>query len=107
MKELRLALGLMVRKLRNSAGFTQEELGEKADLSYKFIGELERGRVNVSLDSLEKIATALGVNIRDFFPKGKFPAQAAITKKKDRVEQLSSKDLQLVKKAIGILNKIF
>ncbi|MBI4378760.1 MAG: helix-turn-helix domain-containing protein [Nitrospinae bacterium] len=38
--------------MRKSRGFTQEELGEKAGLSYKFIGELERGEENVSLDSL-------------------------------------------------------
>ncbi|MBI4680030.1 MAG: helix-turn-helix transcriptional regulator [Nitrospirae bacterium] len=34
--------------------FTQEELGEKAGLSYKFVGEIERGEVNPSLDSPKK-----------------------------------------------------
>lgn len=106
MKDLRLTLGLMVRALRISAGFTQEELGEKAGLSYKFIGELERGHVNISIDSLEKIAMALGVNVRDLLPKGRFTARPLIVKKKNRVERLSSKDIQTVKKAIGILKKM-
>ncbi len=106
MKELRLVIGQRVRVLRNSLGLTQEELGEKADLSYKFIGELERGKVNVSLESLEKISKALGINISDLFPRGKFTAHAVIVKEKNRVDRLSSKDIQIVKKAISILNKI-
>lgn len=107
MKESRRVLGVRMRELRKSAGFTQEELGEKTDLSYKFIGELERGQVNVSLDSLEKIAGALGVKVRDFFPKEKFQRRVATVKEKNRLEGLSSKDIQLIKKTLSILNKIF
>lgn len=44
---------------------SQEELAEKADLSYKYVGEVERGMVNVSLDSLMRIARALRVKLRD------------------------------------------
>lgn len=107
MKESRRVLGVRMRELRKSAGFTQENLGEKTELSYKFIGELERGQVNVSIDSLEKIAYALGVKVRDFFPAGKLQRQVVAVKEKNRLERLSSKDIQIVKKALGILNKIF
>ncbi len=48
--KLRKELGERIRELRKIAGITQEELGEKSALSYKYIGELERGQVNVSLD---------------------------------------------------------
>lgn len=44
---------------------TQEQLAEKADLSYKYVGELERGLVNVSLDSLVRIAASLNVRVRN------------------------------------------
>jgi len=44
---------------------SQEKLAEKADLSYKYLGEVERGYVNISLDSLMRIAKALGVHVRD------------------------------------------
>jgi len=44
---------------------TQEALAEKADLHHNFIGEIERGNMNVSLDSLVKIAKALEVRVRD------------------------------------------
>lgn len=44
---------------------SQEELAEKADLSYKYVGEVERGYVNISLDSLVRIAKALKVKVTD------------------------------------------
>jgi transcriptional regulator with XRE-family HTH domain len=43
MDNVRKELGARIRELRKTAGLTQEELGEKADQNYKFIGELERG----------------------------------------------------------------
>jgi len=44
---------------------SQEQLAEKADLSYKYVGEVERGCVNVSLDSLVRIAKALRIPLRE------------------------------------------
>jgi len=44
---------------------SQEQLAEKADLSYKYLGEVERGCVNISLDSLVRIAKALRVALHD------------------------------------------
>src|SRR4030042_1920592 len=72
-ENIRQELGQCIRDLRKTAGSTQEELGEKAELSYKFIGEIERGQVNVSLDSIIRIAEALGVKIGDLFSKERIP----------------------------------
>lgn len=44
---------------------SQEKLAEKASLSYKYLGEVERGIVNISLDSLMRIAKALKIKLRD------------------------------------------
>ena len=44
---------------------TQEKLAEKSNLSYKYLGEVERGIVNISLDSLVRIAKALRIRIYD------------------------------------------
>lgn len=38
----RKVLGERIRAIRKIKGFTQEELGERADLNYKYIGEVER-----------------------------------------------------------------
>lgn len=64
---LRQLVGENVRSLRRAKGWSQEELGEKAELSYKFLGEVERGAVNPSLDSLGKIAKALSIEVAELF----------------------------------------
>ena len=61
----RRIVGRKIRACRKQAGLSQETLAEKADLSYKYVGEVERGCVNISLDSLVRIAKALRVALRD------------------------------------------
>ncbi len=63
----RILLGRRIRGLRNIKGWTQEELGRRADLSYKFIGEIERGQQNPSLDTIVKIAAAMKVEPLELF----------------------------------------
>ena len=67
MNQSRLALGRRIRKLRRKAGLTQAKLAEKAELSPKHLGELERGRGNPSLSSLENLARALNVSLPELF----------------------------------------
>jgi transcriptional regulator with XRE-family HTH domain len=61
----RRTVGQNIRARRKQARLSQEKLAEKAELSYKYLGEVERGCVNVSLDSLMRIARALGVRLGD------------------------------------------
>lgn len=44
---------------------SQERLAEKADLHHNFVGELERGEKAATIDTLVKIAKALGVHPSD------------------------------------------
>lgn len=60
-------LGRRIRSLRIQKGWTQQELGEKADINYKFLGEIERGQQNPSFVILAKIANALGVDLPELF----------------------------------------
>ena len=60
-------LGANVRDLRVRRNLTQEKLGERAGLSYKFIGEVERGVSNPSIESIAAIAKALDTDIADLF----------------------------------------
>jgi transcriptional regulator with XRE-family HTH domain len=62
--EHRRLLGEAVRAKRRKAGFSQEKLAEKADLSTVFISRIERGKESPSVDNLVKIARALGVRVR-------------------------------------------
>jgi transcriptional regulator with XRE-family HTH domain len=56
---LRKIVGENVRKLRKQAGLSQERLSELSDLHPSSIGRLERGILNITLDTLEQIARAL------------------------------------------------
>ena len=44
---------------------SQEKLAERADLNSKYIGEVERGGMNISVDALVRIAQALKVRVND------------------------------------------
>lgn len=57
--------GRQVRFYRRLKKLTQEELGELASVSYKYIGEIERGRKKVSIVVISRLAKALGVSIGD------------------------------------------
>src|SRR5436309_12505424 len=58
---LRARLGQRLRAIREQRGFSQEILGQRAGLSGRFIGEVERGRKSISVDSLYRVAAALGI----------------------------------------------
>ena len=90
---LKQLIGRNIRALRKTKGWSQEVLGENADLSYKFVGEVERGTVNPSLDSLRKIANALNVEIAELF----------LT---DKILALSGKDIADVKSAVNVINDV-
>ena len=60
-------LGRRVRMLRVNKSMTQDELAEQSGLSTKYIGELERGQSNPTLLTIDKIATALDVEMADPF----------------------------------------
>ena len=57
-------IGLNITIIREQRGLTQEKLAELAGLHRAYIGQIERGEKNIGLRNLEKIAKALGVDIR-------------------------------------------
>lgn len=65
MTDFSVALGNRIKELRKKKGFSQERLSEKADISSKYLGEIERGKVNISTLVLYNLATALEVSVSD------------------------------------------
>ncbi|MDB6025663.1 MAG: transcriptional regulator [Verrucomicrobiales bacterium] len=59
----RKILGENIRAARIEAGFSQEKLAEKAELHHNFIGDVERGEENISIDSVLRIASALKTTV--------------------------------------------
>lgn len=64
-RHVRKFLGQRLRVLRKQRGLSQERLGERAGLSGKFIGEVERGEKSISIDSLYRVSVALEIPLRD------------------------------------------
>ena len=56
-------VGNNIRACRTSAGLTLEKLAEKAEMSWPYLSEIERGRENISLDKLARLAQALNVTL--------------------------------------------
>ena len=68
-KALFSQIGELVRKKRKDAGFSQEALGAHTDIHRTYIGIIERGEVNVTIEMLATIANFLDCEISDFIPK--------------------------------------
>ena len=66
-KDAKALLGHRIRSLRNLKGWTQQKLGEEADVNYKFVGEIERAQQNPSFAILVKIAAALEADLPELF----------------------------------------
>ena len=57
--------GDRVRELRIAQGLSQEVLAQKAGLHRTYIGSIERGERNISLNNIKKISVALCVTIEN------------------------------------------
>ena len=61
-KILRRVAAANIRRTRLSLGWSQETLAHEAGLHRTFIGHVERGETNLSIDNLERLADALKVS---------------------------------------------
>lgn len=62
LSEATAALGQRVREQREALGLSQEALAHQAGVHWTFLGQVERGRRNISLHNLLKLAAGLGVD---------------------------------------------
>ena len=65
--EIKTKLGLRIKAIRETASMSQKDLAYSADLDRSYIASVESGQRNVSIVNIEKIATALGVSVKEFF----------------------------------------
>lgn len=62
-----------LRRMREEAGFTQAGLARASGVDRVTINKVEQGKRSPSIETLEKLARAMGVEIGDFFPKVRAP----------------------------------
>ncbi len=107
------SLGDKVRNIRREKNLTQQELGDLSDLSYKYVGEIERAEKNPSIKVLARIANALNVDLIELISFD-LPSslregadQAARKKLLDRINRLlreqAAPDLEKANKLLKVL----
>ena len=98
----KVELGMKLRVARNKAGFTQEQLAEKADIGVMYLGEIERGVKMPSMKIFIKLIEALDISadyiLRNELPSGKEYVLDEIT------EKLASLTPKQRKAAVDILD---
>ena len=67
MEDLKNKVGLKIKKLRKVHDLTQEQLAEQAGISVDFLSLIERGKNAPSFETLEKIAHAFQVSVKELF----------------------------------------
>lgn len=63
-------LGANIKRLRKSRGLTQQKLSADANISRSYLGDVENGRYNPSIETLKDIAKALNVELNDLLGDG-------------------------------------
>ena len=61
--------GEKLRDIRLDLGYSQEELSFKAGLHRTYISSVERGKRNISITNIKKLADALGLKMKDLMPE--------------------------------------
>jgi len=105
MDNVQKLLGKRIQGLRKRHRLTQLQLAEKANLSLKHLGEIERGRGNPTLDSLNALADALAVTLSELFDLDAViplseDAEEAITK---ALKSASQKERARILKVVQLL----
>lgn len=106
MKNSAVEIGQRIRNYRLQIKLSQEELAERCGLHPTYIGQVERGEKNATIESIGKISSGLGIPLSRLFEnldisndiKTNYPAQAYAL--------VQSLDLNDQKKLVGILREI-
>ena len=89
---IRQLFGRRLRALRRLRGLTQEELGERSDVSGKLVGQIERGAGNPAFTTLVKIAYGMQVPVGSFLQTDQEPP-GLVVRKENRKRLVPSEGL--------------
>lgn len=89
-------IGLRIQEVRKERNMTREDLAEKAEISTKFLYEVEIGKKGLSAESVWKISRALSVS-SDYLLMGEGKS------KHSKFDNLSQKQLKRLEKIIKLM----
>lgn len=80
-------IGLRIRELRQECGLTQQELALRTATNRSSVNLIENGRMNLSVQTLERIMTALSIDTASFFASELFAEHPAVSTASGRGEK--------------------
>jgi len=81
------SIGANVRRRRERVGITQEDLAESAQLDRRYLQRVERGTINLTIDTLAALADALGATPASLLKTAKLPPVKAGRPSKKRIRE--------------------
>ena len=70
-EDFKSSFGDAIKKTRSELRISQEELADRAGLHRTYVSDVERGRRNISLESIEKLAQALELSVSKLFARAR------------------------------------
>lgn len=70
--DIKSKIGTRIKELREERQMSQKDLAYTSDLDRSYIASVESGQRNVSIINIERIASALGVTVKEFFNNERF-----------------------------------
>ena len=61
-------MSILLRHWREQRGYSVRELARRAGVGFVSVSRIENGHMSPTVAMLEKLAKALGISVRDFFP---------------------------------------
>ncbi len=97
-------IGRIIRDIRTARGMTQSELAEKVDLSIQFISYIENGSKHPGLETMLRIAAALGTTMDELLlgnqPKDRLTYQKEVREVFDRCDDKEQNFILFMVRAI-------
>jgi transcriptional regulator with XRE-family HTH domain len=75
LSDVAIRFGKKLREVREDAGISQEKLAELSTLHRTYVSSVERGKRNISIENIERLAIALDVSMRELMPDDPTPAK--------------------------------
>ena len=95
-KPLNIEIGLHIRSAREAAGLSREKLAEYVEITPRFVADVERGHVGISVPNLKRLCEVLHVS-SDFILWGKPDDRISID---ERLKMVDSDCLEIIDKMV-------
>lgn len=70
--DIKQKVGLRIKELRALKEMSQEEVANTADMERSFMTHIESGRRNISVETLQRILSAMEISFKEFFDSKEF-----------------------------------